>query len=92
MPASRFVVDGDFTSALLLASAALASVGIHMKRRWPAVAASAAAPDDRYVHDCSFVSSGVLVSLLPDDTSSCVCGHQREDAYACSSCIGSRVR
>ena len=59
-----FVVDGDFTSGLLLASAALASVGINMKRRWPAVAASAAAPDDRYVHDCLFVSSGVLVSLL----------------------------
>ena len=33
-PASLFVVDGDFTSDLLLTSAALASVGINMKRRF----------------------------------------------------------
>ena len=64
VPASLFVVDGIFTTALLLASAALASVGINMKRKWHAVAASAAAPDDRNAHDCLFVSSSVFESFL----------------------------
>ena len=39
-------------------------MGINKKRRWPAAAASAAAPNDRYVLDFLFVVAGVLVSLL----------------------------
>ena len=83
--------EGVHVSEFLLASAALAFVGLLAKVMRHAAAAEAAANSEGYVHDSLLVIAGVLVSeLLLTPGSTCESGCQREDDVARSSCKGSR--